>query len=796
MRIVYSWLKDFVDIDVPAKELADALTYAGLEVASIEDFKVPAGIKVAKVLETSKHPNADKLSLCKVDNGSGEILSIVCGAPNVRPGMITALAQIGTKLSPDFVIKKAKIRGIESYGMLCSQQELGLSEDHSGIMDLDPDCKIGEELSVYFPDDTVIEIEITPDRGDCLSILGVAREICAKYGLPLKDPSKKPLENSGEKTSDAITVKIESVSGCPRYCGRLVRGVKIGASPQWMQQRLSLGGIRPINNVVDITNYILIQYGQPMHAFDYSSINGHKIIVKMSAREQPFTTLDGLERKLLDDDLLICDEKHAVALAGIMGGAGSQIQDSTTDVFLECAYFEPVGIRKTSKRLGLSTDSSYRFERGVDPDKALIDSLNTAAQLMKEIAGGQISEGLLDVYPQPLKCRNISIRPSRASKLLGVQLSKEQIVSYLTSLGIKCSDRAQDSIDCTIPLFRHDLSFEVDLIEETGRLFGYDNIVPSEKASVSLYTDLPSIEKITDRIRHACAFSGLNEIVTNSLTSESKCAFLTPEKKPVKLLNPLNPEMAGMRTTLAGSMMEILSYNLNRKNLNNQLFEIGKIFQILPSGEFEERDILGIVIEGNYLEKGWNTSPVPVDFYILKGILERLAIYVGTGSFVFESESEPGKIFEGEVSRVIFRDLIKGTAGRVSLDLCKFFDIETPVFYAEIDITDFLQSPLPHPVYKPLPKFPALERDFCFVMDESISASSIISIISDISPLIEEVTPFDLYRGEKLGPCKKSITFSVKFRSPEKTLTDKESEAISSAIVKKVHSELGAKLRS
>lgn len=796
MRIVYSWLKEFVDIDVPAEELADALTAAGLEVASIENFSIPDGVKVAKILETSKHPNADRLSLCKVDDGSGEILSIVCGAPNVKSGMYTALAKIGTALSPEFTIKKAKIRGIESFGMLCSEKELGLSDDQSGIMDLDPDYKTGENLSAYIPDDTVIEIEITPDRGDCLSILGVAREVSARYGLPLKDPSKKPFENKNEKISDAITVKIDSPTGCPRYCGRLVRGVKIGPSPKWIQRRLTLAGIRPINNVVDITNYILIQYGQPMHAFDYSTLDGHKIIVKKSTEERSFITLDEIERKLLSDDLLICDKKRPVALAGIMGGAGSEIKDSTSDVFLECAYFEPVGIRKTSKRLGLSTDSSYRFERGVDPDKALIDGLNTAAELIREIAGGQVSEGLLDVNPQPIEPRNISIRPSRASKLLGVNLSKEQIISFLISLGIQCEDKSEDVIDCVIPLFRHDLTDEVDLIEETGRLYGYDNIESSEKASVSLYTDLPFTEKITDRIRYACAFSGLNEILTNSMTSEKKRILLTPEKKPVKLLNPLSPEMAEMRTTLAASMLEILSHNLNRKNLNNQLFEVGKVFQVLSSGKIEERDILGIIVEGNYVEKGWNTSPIPVDFYMLKGILDRFAAHVGTGSFKFEFDPDPGKIFGTEASSVTFCNLIKGTAGKVSSNICNFFNISSSVYYAELDITDFLQSPLPKPVYKPLPKFPALERDFCFVMDESVSATSVINIISKISPLIEEVTPFDLYRGEKLGSNKKSIAFSVKLRSPEKTLTDNDSDAVCSEIVKKVHSELGAKLRS
>ncbi|HON10544.1 MAG TPA: phenylalanine--tRNA ligase subunit beta, partial [Chitinispirillaceae bacterium] len=443
MKIVYSWLKDFVDIDIPVEELADALTAASLEVASIEKFKIPDGVKVAKILEREKHPGADKLSVCKVDAGGPEPLTIVCGAPNARAGLITALATIGTVLGPDFKISKAKLRGVESFGMLCSQKELGISEDHSGIIELPQDYKVGEALSVYYPEDSVIEIEITPDRGDCLSVLGVAREVAARFGLPLKKTALIPVEKSDDPIENAISVSIEVPSGCPRYMGRLIRGVKVAPSEEWMQRRLIKAGLRPINNIVDVTNYILLHFGQPMHAFDYNCIADKKIRVKKAEKEQVFKTLDNAERKLIGDDLLIWDGSRPVALAGVMGGAGSEITEDTHDVFLECAYFDPVTVRKTSKRLGLSTDSSYRFERGVDPADGLSDSLDTAAELIRKMAGGEVAAGRIDENPGKMVPREIRIRPSRASLVLGHSFSAEQVFSFLDSLGFKCKKESE-----------------------------------------------------------------------------------------------------------------------------------------------------------------------------------------------------------------------------------------------------------------------------------------------------------------------------------------------------------------
>jgi len=533
-----------------------------------------------------------------------------------------------------------------------------------------------------------------------------------------------------------------------------------------------------------------------MHAFDYDRIEDHKIIVKTAGKDLSFKTLDDIERKLVSSDLLIYDNKRPVALAGIMGGAGSEITESTVNVFLECAYFDPVTIRKTSKRIGLSTDSSYRFERGVDPDKSLIDALDTAAELIRDLAGGVVCKGLIDENPGSLRPRTISIRPSRASRVLGIEFTADQVVSSLSSLGLECVKESQDLIRCTAPLFRHDLTIEEDLIEEVGRLYGYDNIPTSDKAPVSLYNPISTVERVTDRLRSALAFFGLNEIVTNSMTSEKRRQLLTPQKKPVALLNPLNPEMAQLRTTMAGSMLEALVYNLNHKNVNNHLFEIGKVYELTGPDQVSERDVVGIIIEGNFWGNSWNTAALPCDFYVLKGVLDAFVAHIGAGTFNYKLTSDQNSIIENELSSISCGDFIKGYAGKVSKKICDQFDIKSSVYYAELDITSLLQSSLPQPVYKPLPKFPALERDFCFVMSEELNASKISDEIFGISPLVEDVKPFDLYRGEKLGPGRKSIAFSVKLRSADRTLTDKEAEGICSAIVTAMQSKYGVLLRT
>jgi len=796
MKIVYSWLKDFVDITIPVEELADALTLSGLEVASIEKRTTPQGIVIGRVLAREPHPNADRLSVCRVDAGGAEPLTIVCGAPNVAAGMHVPCATIGTVFDADFVIKKSKLRGVESFGMLCSEKELGISSDNSGLMALPATTVPGTPFSDYYPDDAIIEIELTPDRGDCLSVIGVAREVAARFGLPLKITARTPVENSAYPINEAITVTVATPDLCPRYMGRLVRGVTIAPSPQWLQYRLIGAGIRPINNVVDVTNYMLLHFGQPMHGFDYQQIRDKKIIVKQAGSTTQFETLDGIKRELVQEDLLIHDGSRPVALAGIMGGAGSEITEATRDVFLECAYFNPIGVRKTAKRLGLSTDSSYRFERGVDPDSGLVAALNTAAALLAEISGGTVAAGSIDCSVAPMEKRTIIVRPSKVSSVLGVEFSVEQIVSFLESLQISCVVKSDASIACTVPLFRHDLEIEVDCIEEIGRMYGYDNIPPSHTMQISLHRSLPETEIITDTIRSTMAFAGMHETVTNSMISEKKCNGITPQKKPVALLNPLTPDMACMRTSLLSSLLDVAVYNNNRKNINNRLFEIGKVFEVLPGGNHSERTVLAILIEGDYISPSWNSSAEPVSFYVMKGIIETFARHLGTPACTFELPINRLASFTNETASVTIGNQITGYAGMVDEQTRKTYDLKHVACYAELDITTFIASTPPVPHYTALPRYPALERAFSFVMDEALSTSAIVATIAPLSPLIVQVTPFDIFRGEKLGAGKKSVTFSLSFRSPEKTLTEKDVEGLCEQIITSVATQHNACLRT
>jgi phenylalanyl-tRNA synthetase beta chain len=805
MKFSLSWLKDFVDIDMPATAIGDILTSLGLEVASIDKRQIPQGIKVARVVAVDKHPDADKLHVCTVDAGDAAPLTIVCGAPNVVAGMLAPLATIGTKFENGFSIARAKLRGVESFGMLCSEKELGLSSDHSGLMVLPQDMKIGRELSEYFPDDCVFEVELTPNRGDCLSVLGIAREVSAKLGTLLKHTALLPKETKDASINDFISVTIEAPKECPRYGGRLVRSVAIGPSPAWLAQRLTDAGVRPINNVVDITNYMMLHFGQPMHAFDYNCIGLKKIIVRKAGATTDFATLDSAPRKLIADDLLICDGEKPVALAGIMGGAGSEISDATTDVFLECAYFDPGQIRRTSKRLLLSTESSYRFERGVDPDQALMWALDTAADMLRQYAGGTVVCGAIDAYPQTIGKQVVALRPSRVNRLLGISIPKKEVQDSLGRLQISCRDADADRLECTIPLYRHDISCEADLIEEAGRFYGYDNIPSAVFAQVGLDNRLSPVESIVDAVRSSLAFLGLNEIMTNSLTSEKNNKRVRPDTVPVVLLNPLSPDMAQMRTSMLPSALEVCAYNINRKNLDNRYFEIGRVYSAQNDAQNDaqagsllprERDIVSIILTGNFFSKAWNNiATLKNDFYVLKGILDKLAADLGTARFAFTPHADATSCFEAEACSFTGASLA-GIMGKIRNDICAAFDIKETVYYAEIDITEFLTRPRPQPVYKPLPKYPALERDFCFVLPESIASEAITSDVYTLSPLVEDVTPFDVYRGDKLGNGLKSIAFSVRLRSNERTLVDKEAEEVCAKIVTVMEKKFKATLRS
>jgi len=795
MKVLYSWLKDLVDTNMSIEDTARILTKTGVEAGSIVKRQIPRGVVVARVLSKVKHPNADKLSLCSIDAGGEFPLQVVCGAPNVAEGMTVALATIGTTIG-SLTIKKAAIRGVESSGMLCSEHELGISDDHSGILPLSSHYRPGTILAEYLPDEETFEVEITPNRGDCLSMLGLARELSAKLGAPLKGTTKRPSEGP-EPVAKFISVEVKAPEACPRYTGRFIRGVTVGPSPEWLARRLTAAGLRPINNVVDVTNYAMLHFGHPMHAFDYQTIAGRKILVRRATAGQRFVTLDEVERTLTGDDLLVCDAEKPVALAGVMGGLKSGISSSTTDVFLECAYFDPVGIRKTSKRLGLSTDSSYRFERGVDYGGGLVDALDTAAQLIAELAGGDVAAGRIDAYPAPIAQHSIRLRPTQVNRVLGVQISREQIVKTLAALGIAQTGQESDSLVFAAPSHRHDLTIEADLIEEVGRMYGYDNIPSTTTATVWLDTQHNSADQRANAIRTALAGVGLNEIATNSMVSPRKHNALAPDRAAVALLNPLTPDMSQMRTSLLGNMLETVAYNLNRRNHGNRFFEIGRTYVAVDGSELpRERDVVAIGLEGAYWPAAWNTPALDNSLFVLKGVLTQLAASAGMGQPQFDVQSPREHAFDEECAVVKMGAGTCGTLGKVRTDTCKSFDIKTVVYYAELDITEFLQNEPSQPRYTSLPRFPAVERDFCFVMASSVPAEEVCSEIRRISPLVEETRPFDLYQGEKLGVGKKSIAYSVRLRSNERTLTDKEADAVSQSIVSTVSQKFGATLRT
>ncbi|MBN1982879.1 MAG: phenylalanine--tRNA ligase subunit beta [Chitinivibrionales bacterium] len=795
MKISYNWIKELVACDVPVEQLVATLTSIGIEVASVQTIAIPKGIIVARIQETKKHPNADKLTLCTVDVAGSEPLAIVCGAPNVVTGMTVPLATIGTKISDDFTISKAKIRGVESFGMLCSERELGLSDNHDGILSLPSQYTLGVALGEYIPDDAVIEVELTANRGDCLSVLGIAREIAAALKKELEIPALMP-QQSGEPVSEAITVSIEDEQRCPRYTGRLIKGVTIKQSPEWLKQRLARVGQRSINNIVDITNYINLLFGQPLHAFDYQTIACRKIIVKKALSGQKFITLDGIERTLHEEDLLICDGEKPTAIGGVMGGLHSGISETTTDVFLECAFFDPVTVRKTSKRLDLSTDASYRFERGVDREQGLIDALNTATALMQQLGGGTVASGMIDVYPKHFVPRQIRLRVAQVKRILGIEISPSTIIEILTSLQMTCTQESPQSLLCSIPSFRHDCTQEIDLIEEIGRMHGYDSIPASLTASLQLQPQSRDTEQVYTKLRATCAGLGFNETVTASMISKAMCEILTPAIPAVKLANPLTPELSHLRPTLAASLLNVIVHNNNRKNKNNRLFELSRTFCSSGCGSMPiEKQILAIAMEGDFIPKSWNSEAIPVTFYIFKGIVESVLSSIGITGLSMQKVIQPAEsLYTHEAAEVSHR-LLQGHFGRLRPAILKVFDLKTAVFYGEIDLTQLVQTARATPVYTELARFPAVERDFAFVMKEEMQAATVASHIVSVSNLVRSVEPFDVYQGEKIQQGYKSIAFSVRLASNERTLTDADADTVSRAIIETVKQKFGITLR-
>jgi phenylalanyl-tRNA synthetase beta chain len=809
MKLPLSWLKEYVDVDLSPKELASLLTFSGTEVEGIKtiggDF---TGIVVGEVLSVERHPNADRLTVCQVNSGT-ETLTVVCGAPNVAAGIKVPLATLGTLVPNGLKIKKAKVRGVESFGMLCAADELGLSEDHSGLMILPPETKVGTPFSeIAGPPETVLELEVTPNRPDCLSLIGMAREVAALLGKPLKIPN--PIMKEESRTVESLAdVSIEDSAGCPRYTGRVLSGITIAPSPQWMQRRLSAAGIRPINNVVDITNYVMLECGQPLHAFDYELLEGHTIMVRRAKAGETMSTLDGTAREINPDMLMIADGRRPVAVAGVMGGAGSEIRDATKTVLLESAYFKPSDIRKTSKKMGLSTDSSYRFERGVDIENVDWAS-RRAAQLMVELAGGVAAKGVMDVFPAKPARSQVSLRFERARDLLGIQIDDEVILTIFKALGLVLVSR--DTVRCVmeIPAYRVDLKQEVDLIEEIARIHGLDKVPsPSPVARI-----IPGAEDNATRAILACRANlvglGLSEIMNYSFLSGRLLDLVghgDPEKRVV-LPNPISADHTVLRDSFIPQMIETLGKNRARQAREAALFEMGRVFFKDGQGKNAEVDRICIGLMGPVGRTGMaKTQPVKDEemFQWITGILESLCraqhvpevVKAGLSSLDLVLKLVNSPCYEeGRGVSIWISDACVGTMGLVSERVRTEWRLVDPVAVLELDLAPLVAQALRIPVSRALGTFPSVDRDVALVVDDGISHEAILKTIWTVAPPeLVDVRLFDIYRGEGVEKNRKSMAYSLTYRSMEKTLTDEVANGFHEKVKAAICKDVGAEIR-
>ncbi len=792
MKVLLSWLKDYIDINETPEKIADALNMTGLEVEEIiQPGKNLNNVVVGKILSRDPHPDAEKLSLCSVDVNRGHPLQIVCGANNMKAGDKVPVAMIGARLPSGFEISKAKIRGIESSGMMCSKKELGISEDHGGLYILDAQAEIGQNIVEALKlDEVIFEISITPNRGDALSHLGIARELSAIFNLPLH---RDPLGNEdGEGAiAEHVSIDIHDRELCPRYGARVMHNVKVGPSPDWMRERLEKAGIRSINNVVDVTNYLMLDIGHPMHAFDYKLVTGHKVVVRQAAKDERIVTLDKVERNLDSSMLVIADQEKPMAIAGVMGGLNSSVTDATTSILLEAAFFDPTTVRRTSKRLGLMSDSSYRFERGTNIDNVPI-ALNEAVRLLKEMTGGQPVKGIADAYPKPEILRQIKVRTRRVNKVIGVSLSPTQIETLLLRLKLDTRRDGEDLV-VSVPPYRHDLSIEADIIEEVARMYGYNNI-PTTLPAITSVLQLPTpLQKLEKRLRAHMVSCGFNEIMTYSFIPSSIDACFC-EKKPLMLQNPLSEDLSAMRTSLKWGMFDALKRNILNDEFNLRLFEIGKVFHPAAGGLSEEHSRLCIGFSGSADQKNWRRSGETFDLFTVKGLIQNIAdllkvkIRFAPGSCSVFHPSMQMELMVGKSP--------SGEFGQLHPNLLDNKKMPKFIFIAEIDLSRFAAAVEGAGRMKPIPELPAIRRDLALIAPLSVAHRDILKILtSEGKTLLEDCYLFDVYQGKGIPEDSRSLAFAMTFRDPKKTLTDEEIQPMISRMVSRLETELAVKLR-
>ena len=803
MIVTYNWLKEFVDIDASPEELCQRLTMAGLEVDSLKELgSGMESVVVARLDNVTPHPDADRLTLCKVFTGT-ETVDVVCGATNHQSGDLVALALPGTTLPGNFKIKKSKIRGQESYGMLCSEKELGIAEESPGIMILPQGLPVGQPVfDVMGWRDFQIEIGLTPNRPDCLSVIGVAREVAALYGKQLMLPTIE-LNEVPEQISNRAKVTIEDTQGCPRYAARMISGVKIAPSPDWLVRRLEAVGMRSINNIVDITNYVMMELGHPLHAFDFRFVEEGHIVVKCANKGDKFSTLDGQEHQLSGDDLMICDGKKPVALAGVMGGLNSEVQEDTETILLEAAYFNPVSVRRTSKRHALHTESSHRFERGADVDMVPV-ALDRAASLMAALGGGEVLGGVLDVYPEPLRKREINLRLDSVKRMLDLPLDAITVKTHLESIGLAVlsNETAEGLFTVSIPSFRPDLEREVDLIEEVARLHGYDRIPVTMPAGVVDATMPPPFQRMQAQLRDTMVTAGFSETINYSFVAATAVARIgligdDPRCTQVPILNPLSEEQAVMRTSLVPSMLETVARNLNYRSTNLRLFELRPVFLSADSSETQERLSLVAVMTGRREPDGWAQSGKPVDFFDLKGVVENLTKSLGMEEVFFDANTTQPYLHPGKSCAIVAQgDQVVGYLGEVHPRTLSTFDIDQPVYLLDINAEQLLQYSRPERSFQPLSRFPDVSRDTALLLDNDVKAHDVLDMLKKIkSKTVENLIVFDVYSGSGIPAGKKSLGIRIRYRDMTKTLTEDEVGKVHDRMIKTLCEKMGAEIR-
>ncbi|MDQ3047111.1 MAG: phenylalanine--tRNA ligase subunit beta [Bacteroidota bacterium] len=814
MKISYSWLKNYVITDLGPEEVGKLLTDCGLEVEGIEKFETVKGglegMVIGEVMSKEKHPDADRLNITTVDIGTGTLLNIVCGASNVEAGQKVVIATIGAKLYPatgePFEIKKSKIRGATSEGMICAEDEIGLGTSHAGIMVLNPEIKVGTLAKDYFKieEDFIFEIGLTPNRADAASHVGVARDLLAvlnakateeeQLSLQLPDVSAFTIGNTHSK----IDVVVEDVIACPRYSGLSISNVRVEESPEWLKNRLKAIGLRPINNIVDVTNFVLHELGQPMHAFDADKIKGSKVIVKKLSDGTKFITLDGTERELSSEDLMICDEDGGMCIAGVFGGSKSGVTESTTNIFLESAYFNSTSVRKSSRKHGLKTDASFRYERGADPNMT-ITALKRAAILITAITGGEVSSEIIDVYPAAIENFKVPFSFERCFCFIGKELDKDLVKKILVSLDIQIENEGNDALLLSVPPFKVDVQREQDVIEEVLRIYGYNNIeIPTALNASLSYAEKPDKERIRNVISDQLSSNGFSEIMCLSLTKSEYAAQLStldPEKS-VKMMNPLSSDLNGLRQTMLFSGLETIAYNQNRKNADLKLYEFGKTYGMIKGEEtrFIETSHLSIFVTGDKTEETWSGKSKQVDFYFLKGIVSALLERLGIQGI--KTAEYSGDVFsQGMCFNWNKRKLVE--LGSVSRSILKNMDIRNEVFYADVNWDLLLEAVKKTTVmYTEVPKFPEVRRDLALLIDKAVQFEQLEQLAYQAEKqLLKSVHLFDIYEGDKLPSGKKSYALSFILQDDAATLTDKQIEKIMDKLMKTYKEKTGAEIR-